>query len=74
MTGTTASEQGSHPSTTAATPGTGDRPPRAELNNPYAVAVDSSGNLYIADTYNHRIRKVDTSGIITTVAGNGLCG
>ena len=43
----------------------------AELNNPYAVAVDASGNLYIADTYNHRIRKVDTSGVITTVAGNG---
>jgi sugar lactone lactonase YvrE len=46
----------------------------AELNNPYAVAVDSSGNLYIADTYNRRIRKVDTSGVITTVAGNGYAG
>ena len=41
------------------------------VEHPYAVAVDKSGNLYIADTYNHRIRKVDTSGIITTVAGNG---
>jgi len=38
-------------------------------NMPYAVAVDSAGNLYIADTYNHCIRKVDSSGIITTVAG-----
>ena len=46
----------------------------AELNNPYAVAVDSSGNLYIADTYNRRIRKVDISGVITTVAGNGYAG
>ncbi len=46
----------------------------AELNNPYAVAIDSSGNLYIADTYNRRIRKVDTSGVITTVAGNGYAG
>jgi len=43
----------------------------AELNRPYGVAVDASGNLYIADTYNQRIRKVSVSGIITTVAGNG---
>jgi sugar lactone lactonase YvrE len=42
-----------------------------ELNNPVGVAVDSSGNLYIADTFNSRIRKVDTNGIITTVAGGG---
>ncbi len=36
------------------------------------MGVDSSGNIYIADTFNHRIRKVDaTNGIITTVAGNG---
>jgi NHL repeat. len=44
----------------------------AELYYPYGVAVDSSGNLYIAD--NNRIRKVDTSGIITTVVGNGIGG
>jgi len=43
----------------------------AELNLPYGVAVDASGNVYIADTYNQRVRKVSTSGIITTVAGNG---
>ena len=42
----------------------------AELNNPLGIAVDSSGNLYIADTNNFRIRKV-SGGIITTVAGNG---
>jgi sugar lactone lactonase YvrE len=46
----------------------------AYLNNPYAVAVDSSGNVYIADTYNHRVRMVDTSGIIHTVAGIGMYG
>jgi sugar lactone lactonase YvrE len=46
----------------------------AELNAPLAVAVDTSGNLYIADTYNQRIRKVDTSGTISTVAGNGQGG
>jgi trimeric autotransporter adhesin len=39
---------------------------------PQTVAVDSSGNIYIADTYNHRIRMVTmTTGIITTVAGTG---
>ncbi len=45
----------------------------ATLSNPQGVAVDSAGNLYIADTNNGRIRKVDTSGNITTVAGNGVC-
>ena len=46
----------------------------AELNQPSSVAVDSAGNIYIADSYNNRIRKVDTSGGITTVAGNGTFG
>jgi sugar lactone lactonase YvrE len=43
----------------------------AMLNSPNGLAVDGAGNLYIADTQNHRIRMVDTNGIITTVAGNG---
>ena len=46
----------------------------AQLSFPTGVAVDSSGNLFIADTANHRIRKVDTSGTISTVAGNGTAG
>ena len=41
------------------------------LNFPAGVAVDSAGNLYIADASNNRVRKVNTAGIITTVAGNG---
>ncbi len=41
----------------------------AELAQPYGVAVDTSGNIYIADQNNFRIRKVDSKGIITTVAG-----
>ena len=43
----------------------------AALNNPSGVAVDSTGNLFIADSRNNRIRKVSPSGIITTVAGDG---
>jgi uncharacterized protein YjiK len=54
--------------------GDGGSATSARLNSPRHVAVDSSGNLYIADSGNHRIRKVDTLGIITTVAGNGLEG
>ena len=47
----------------------------AELSYAYGVAVDSAGNIYIADTYNARIRKVtEGTGIITTVAGNGILG
>ena len=46
----------------------------AELRNPSGVAVDAGGNLYIADTDNHRVRKVDADGTITTVAGNGFNG
>jgi hypothetical protein len=45
----------------------------AQLAGPGGVAVDSAGNLYIADEFNHRIRKV-TNGAITTVAGNGVPG
>lgn len=43
----------------------------AQLNSPSGVAVDSAGNVYIADAGNNRIRKVDTKGVITTVAGTG---
>jgi uncharacterized protein (TIGR03437 family) len=46
----------------------------ASLSNPSGVAVDASGNLFIADYANSRIRKVSAIGIITTVAGNGIAG
>jgi NHL repeat. len=46
----------------------------AEFMSVYGIAVDSSGTLYIADTSNERIRKVDNSGIINTVAGSGTYG
>ena len=46
----------------------------AQLRSPWGVALDGAGNLYIADSSNHRIRKVDTVGVITTVAGDGTRG
>jgi len=46
----------------------------AQLYNPSQLAIDKSGSLYIADTYNHRIRKITLAGIITTVAGTGVAG
>jgi len=46
----------------------------AQLHNPGGIAVDASGNLYIADELNQRIRKVDVNGTISTVAGNGIPG
>ncbi len=46
----------------------------ASLNEPGELALDAAGNLYIADESAHDVRKVDTNGIITTVAGTGTCG
>ncbi len=46
----------------------------AELNNCSAVAFDGAGNVYIADMGNNMVRKVNTSGIISTIAGNGSAG
>jgi hypothetical protein len=46
----------------------------ANLGYPNCVASDPSGNVYIADTYNNRVRRVSPAGIITTFAGNGWSG
>ena len=54
--------------------GDGGAATAAQLNSPWDVAVDGSGNLYIADRNNNRIRKVDSSGNISTVAGTGTAG
>ena len=43
----------------------------AMLDRPVGLVVDRHGNIYFSDAYNNRVRKVDTAGIITTVAGNG---
>jgi uncharacterized protein (TIGR03437 family) len=65
---------GAGPHTIASYSGDGGPATAANLNNPTAVTVDSAGNIYFSDQYNQRIRKVDTNGIITTIAGNGNAG
>jgi len=59
---------------TAGYSGDGGPATSAQLNHPTGVAVDSSGNLYIADCLNDRIRKVTPGGTISTVAGTGTLG
>ncbi len=54
--------------------GDGGPATRASLNGPHGLAVDTSGNLYITDSSNNRVRKVTPAGTITTVAGNGQKG
>ncbi len=59
---------------TAGYSGDGGAATAAELNDPTGVAVDASGDMFIADSGNNVIREVTPSGIITTVAGNGTAG
>ena len=54
--------------------GDGGAATAAQLDNPIDMALDGAGNLYIADRDNHRIRKVDSTGTISTVAGTGVAG
>ena len=56
---------------TGAFTGDGGAATDAGLNDPYDVALDGSGNIYIADALNGRIRMINAAGIITTIAGNG---
>ncbi len=62
---------------TGSTEFSGDGGPalNASLSMPYSIALDRDGNLYVVDTGNYRVRKIDSStGVITTVAGNGSYG
>ncbi|MCC7261268.1 MAG: tandem-95 repeat protein [Candidatus Latescibacteria bacterium] len=54
--------------------GDGDLPTNAQLSFPKAVAIDSAGALYISDYFNHRLRRVNPNGNITTLAGDGSFG
>jgi hypothetical protein len=54
--------------------GDGGAATNTTLNSPASIVFDNVGNLLIADTANNRVRKIATSGIITTVAGNGVGG
>jgi sugar lactone lactonase YvrE len=59
---------------TAAFSGDGSAATAAGLAEPSGIVVDAAGNLFIADTRNHRVRRVTTTGIISTVAGVGIAG
>jgi sugar lactone lactonase YvrE len=59
---------------TAGFSGDGSAATSAELNFPQATAIDSSGNIYVADLRSNRIRKITPAGIISTYAGNGTAG
>ena len=54
--------------------GDGGPATRASLNSPEGLAIDKAGNIYVADTASHRVRKISPDGTITTVAGNGSGG
>ena len=59
---------------TAGYTGDGGQATSAEINNPFGVAFDASGNMYIADAGNNVIRKVTPGGVISTFAGTGTLG
>ena len=54
--------------------GDGGQATAAKLNNPGGLSFDASGNFYICDEHNHRVRKITPAGIISTIAGTGIAG
>lgn len=70
----TCSASGTVPPCTGGYSGDGGTASAATLNGPYDVIFDSTGNLYLSDSINSRVREVNTSGTISTVAGNGTPG
>ncbi|MFH1743629.1 MAG: hypothetical protein ABIH23_31885 [bacterium] len=59
---------------TAAFSGDGILAVSASLNQPQHAVMDASGNIYVADTMNHRVRKISANGMISTIAGTGVSG
>ena len=47
---------------------------KAEFNSPYCICFDASGNMFITDTHNERVRKITLSGTVSSLAGNGTSG
>jgi len=58
--------------TTQGFSGDGGLATKAQFNQPDGIKLDKNGNIFISDSNNGRIRRIDTNGVITTVAGNGL--
>ena len=54
--------------------GDGGTASRARLGSPGGVATDTAGNVYVADSWNHRVRRISTAGLISTLAGTGARG
>jgi sugar lactone lactonase YvrE len=59
---------------TGAFSGDGGAATLAQVNDPHGIATDAAGNIYISDFENHRIRKINTAGVISTIAGTGFGG
>src|SRR5438876_654811 len=54
--------------------GDGGKATDAAVNGPRGLIADAAGNVIFADVKNHRVRRIDASGVITTIAGNGQAG